>query len=312
MSYMGILPINKPRGMTSHDVVFKARKILKMKKIGHTGTLDPEVDGVLVLCLGQATKLVEYLMDGEKIYHGEITLGVSTETEDAHGAVVDTTPVEAPLSMAEIDEKMASMTGLIQQIPPMYSAVKVKGKRLYEYARAGEEVERPVREAQIHSFVRTSEPVYDAAAKTQSWSFDVHCGKGTYVRTLAVDLGEKLGFPAHMSDLRRLATSGFNIEEAVTLEELAEAVEAGTELEHIYPMDRIKASMPHLVVGADKVFNIEHGQVVPDDFFGEPLKELTAIFNEAGTLLAIYGPHPSKPNLLKSAKGFHYEEEVNA
>ena len=107
MSYMGILPINKPRGMTSHDVVFKARKILKMKKIGHTGTLDPEVDGVLVLCLGQATKLVEYLMDGEKIYHGEITLGVSTETEDAHGAVVDTTPVEAPLSMAEIDEKMA-------------------------------------------------------------------------------------------------------------------------------------------------------------------------------------------------------------
>ena len=111
---------------------------------------------------------------------------------------------------------------------------------------------------------------------------------------------------------RRLIEEDINNITTISLEELAEAVEAGTELEHIYPMDRIKASMPHLVVGADKVFNIEHGQVVPDDFFGEPLKELTAIFNEAGTLLAIYGPHPSKPNLLKSAKGFHYEEEVNA
>lgn len=307
MTFTGIIPINKPRGMTSHDVVFKARKILKMKKIGHTGTLDPEVDGVLVLCLGQATKLVEYIMDGEKRYHGEITLGYATETEDAYGEKVSEKPVDEPISTELIDQAMATMVGQLQQIPPMYSAVKVNGKRLYEYARAGLKIERPVRQVQIHSFKRTTEPIYDEITKTQRWSFDVHCGKGTYVRTLAVDLGEKLGYPAFMSNLSRTETGGFKLEEAVALEALAEAVENGTVEEYIYPMDRIQRIMASIVIGEDKYFEITHGQVVSDDFFGQAVTGIVAIFDDNKRLLAIYQPHPTKEGRLKPVKVFHYE-----
>ena len=167
----GILPLWKEKGMTSFDCVYKVRKLLKTKKVGHSGTLDPEVDGVLPICIGKATKVVENLHEANKVYQGEITLGFSTETEDAHGKVVATTPIKTPFSVQEIDEKMQSFIGEITQIPPMYSAVKVNGKRLYEYARAGEEVERPVRKATIYNFRRISEPVYNGETKTQSWKF---------------------------------------------------------------------------------------------------------------------------------------------
>ena len=186
----GILPLWKEKGMTSFDCVYKVRKLLKTKKVGHSGTLDPEVDGVLPICIGKATKVVEYLHESNKVYQGEITLGFSTETEDAHGEIVSSSPIEIPFSIQEIDEKMQNFIGEITQIPPMYSAVKVNGKRLYEYARAGEEVERPVRKATIYNFRRISEPVYNEETKTQSWMFEVSCSKGTYVRTLSVDLGK--------------------------------------------------------------------------------------------------------------------------
>lgn len=140
----GILPLWKERGLTSHDCVFKLRKILHMKKIGHSGTLDPDVDGILPICVGRATKVVEFLTDSGKVYEGEITLGYSTTTEDASGEIVDLTPVEKVLSNELIDSTMQTFIGEITQIPPMYSAVKVNGKRLYEYARNGETVERPV------------------------------------------------------------------------------------------------------------------------------------------------------------------------
>ena len=208
----GILPLWKERGMTSHDCVFKLRKILRTKKVGHGGTLDPDVDGILPICVGKGTKVIEFLTDSGKIYEGEIALGYSTTTEDASGEVVDSQPLSRPFTLAEIDEAMAQLTGTITQVPPMYSAVKVNGKRLYEYARNNETVERPQRIAEIATFKRTSAPVWDAEKGTQKWRFYVECGKGTYVRTLSVDTGKLLGVPAHMSDLTRTASAGFSKE----------------------------------------------------------------------------------------------------
>ena len=218
----GILPLWKEKGMTSFDCVYKVRKILKTKKVGHSGTLDPEVDGVLPICIGKATKVVENLHEANKVYQGEITLGFSTETEDAHGKVVSTTPIETPFSVQEIDEKMQGFIGEITQIPPMYSAVKVNGKRLYEYARAGEAVERPSRKATLYDFKRISEPVYNEDRKTQSWKFEVSCSKGTYIRTLSVDLGKSLGVEAHMSQLTRVKSGPFQTEDCITLQQLNE------------------------------------------------------------------------------------------
>lgn len=214
----GILPLWKERGMTSHDCVFKLRKILHTKKIGHGGTLDPDVEGVLPICVGKGTKVIEYMVDSGKTYEGEITLGFATTTEDVSGEIVEKKPVTTPLSTEQIDQAMAEMTGEITQIPPMFSAVKVNGKRLYEYARNGEEVERPQRKAMIYSFERTSEPIFNESAQTQSWRFKVVCGKGTYVRTLSVDTGKKLGYPAHMSDLTRTASGGLQAAQCLTLD----------------------------------------------------------------------------------------------
>lgn len=149
----GIIPLWKERGMTSHDCVFKLRKILHTKKVGHTGTLDPEVEGVLPICIGRATKLAEYVTDEGKVYVAEITLGKSTTTEDATGETVNTKEL-AEISAAELQAALTKLTGKITQIPPMFSAVKVNGKKLYEYARAGIEVERPSRQVDIYSLIR--------------------------------------------------------------------------------------------------------------------------------------------------------------
>ena len=197
----GIINLRKEAGMTSHDAVFKLRKILKTKKIGHGGTLDPDVVGVLPIAVGKATRLVEFMQEEGKIYEGEITLGCSTTTEDASGDILERTPVMELLEEALIDEAMESMTGEIRQIPPMYSAVKVNGRKLYEYARAGQEVERPERQVTIYSFERTSPISYED--EQARFRFRVKCSKGTYVRTLSVDLGAKLGFASHMSQLTR-------------------------------------------------------------------------------------------------------------
>ena len=221
----GIINLKKEAGMTSHDAVFKLRKILGTKKIGHGGTLDPDVVGVLPIAVGKATRMVEFMQDEGKVYEGEITLGYSTTTEDASGEVVAETPVLSPLDEKLVDEAIASLTGPITQIPPMYSAVKVNGRKLYEYARAGQEVERPERQVTIYSFERTSPISYED--KLARFTFRVKCSKGTYIRTLSVDLGEKLGYAAHMSHLTRTSAAGLNLEDALTLEEVAEKVQAG-------------------------------------------------------------------------------------
>lgn len=216
----GILALYKERGMTSNDAVFKCRKIFKTRKVGHSGTLDPNVDGVLPICIGKATKVVNYMMDSGKIYQGQIILGFATETEDLDGAVVDKKELTRPFTSEEIDQAMSALTGDLIQIPPMYSAIKVNGRRLYDYARKGEEVKRPKRKIHVDYFKQTRASIFDDQKMQQTIFFEVGCGRGTYVRTLAVDLGKKLGFPAVMSDLTRLKSGGFTIGQAVSLEQL--------------------------------------------------------------------------------------------
>ena len=230
----GIINLKKEAGMTSHDAVFKLRRILGTKKIGHGGTLDPDVVGVLPIAVGKATRMVEFMQDEGKVYEGEITLGYSTTPEDASGEVVAETPVLSLLDETIVDQAIASLTGSITQIPPMYSAVKVNGRKLYEYARAGQEVERPERQVTIYSFERTSPISYED--KLARFTFRVKCSKGTYIRTLSVDLGEKLGYEAHMSHLTRTSAAGLQLEDSLTLEEIAHKVEAG-ELDFLHPLE---------------------------------------------------------------------------
>lgn len=301
--FNGILPVWKEKGMTSHDVVFKLRRILKMKKIGHTGTLDPEVEGVLLVCLGQATKLVEFLMDGEKIYQGEITLGYSTETEDAHGEIVEEKPVMAPLSNEVIDAAMAKFKGNITQIPPYYSAVKVNGRRLYEYARAGETVERPRRIAKIDYFKRTNETVFDSETQQQKWQFEVKCGKGTYVRTLAVDLGTKLGYPSHMSQLIRIATGGVSANQTLRLAEIQEKMDNHKIDDILLPIESGLTQFPQLAMTRAQFEDVMNGKVLVANYFGKVLTEPTVLTLD-GKVKAIYQPHPTQAGLIKPQKMF--------
>lgn len=299
----GILPLWKERGQTSHDCVFKLRKILQTKKIGHSGTLDPDVDGVLPICIGKGTKVVEYLVDSGKRYTGEITLGSSTTTEDASGEIVEAMMIDVPFTVEEIDEAMAQMTGTITQIPPMYSAVKVNGKRLYEYARNNETVARPQRQAVISSFKRISEPVYDRNNGTQSWRFEVSCGKGTYVRTLAVDTGKILGVPAHMSDLTRLASGGFTQEQAVTIEEVSVAMENGSIADLLLPIEYGVADFAHVAIDQELWRKVRNGMRLSYQDLGltDRPDQLIAIFYQ-DQLVSIYKAHDKYHDIVKPAK----------
>ncbi len=299
----GILPLWKERGMTSHDCVFKLRKILKTKKIGHTGTLDPDVDGVLPICVGKATKVVEYMMETGKGYIGEITLGYSTTTEDRSGEIVERVRVEAIPALEAIDDAMKHMEGTITQIPPMYSAVKVNGKKLSEYARAGETVERPVRLAEIKQFKRTSDLVIDEENGTVSWTFEVACGKGTYVRTLAVDLGEKLGFPAHMSDLTRILSGTFKPSDCLTLEQVAEKMEQLEIEKHLFPLEFGLKELPSFDITEDLWDKVKNGAVLPIDTVPKDLNvSMPIVFTYLQKAVSIYAVHPSKKDYLKPVK----------
>ncbi|NME41437.1 tRNA pseudouridine(55) synthase TruB [Lactobacillus agilis] len=240
----GILALYKERGMTSNDAVFKCRKLFKTRRVGHSGTLDPNVDGVLPICVGKATKVVNYLMDSGKVYMGQIILGFATETEDLDGAVVEQQRLVRPFSDQEIDQAMQALCGDLIQIPPMYSAIKVNGRRLYDYARKGEEVVRPKRQIHVDYFKQTKPSSFDEKSGQQTIFFEVGCGKGTYVRTLAVDLGKKLGVPAVMSDLTRLKSGGFMIGQAVSLAQL-ESLSADQLAQALAPIDHALGAFAH-------------------------------------------------------------------
>ncbi|WP_413527111.1 tRNA pseudouridine(55) synthase TruB [Marinilactibacillus psychrotolerans] len=297
----GIIPLWKEKGMTSHDCVFKMRKILKTKKIGHSGTLDPDVEGVLPIAIGKATKVIEYMVDSKKTYEGEITLGYSTTTEDRSGEVVSSKPVDSDLSIEDIDKIMSSFIGEIIQTPPMYSAVKVNGKRLYEYARAGEKIERPSRAVNIYNYERTSDVNYNKIANTASFAFKVSCSKGTYVRTLAFDTGESLGFPAHMSKLIRTESSGYQSSDSFTLAQVKEAMD-NLEIEKIIkPLETVLTPFSAYELNEEEWNRVRNGALIPKaEIPGN--KKMPVVFYIKQKAVAIYSDHPTKLDLLKPIK----------
>lgn len=254
----GIIPLYKERGMTSFDCVSRLRRILHTKKIGHSGTLDPNVDGVLPICVGQATKVVEFLMASGKQYVGELLVGQATTTQDLDGEVVAQKPVTAPIDEDTIKQAMQELTGDIVQIPPMYSAIKVNGKKLYEYARAGETVERPKRHVHIACFEMTASS-YDEKKQQQRIRFVVDCSKGTYVRTLAYDLAEKLGYPGVMSSLTRTKSGGFELDQTLSLSDIQDAMEAQIMNRYVYPMDYALQNYPHLELTEAQWKKVQNG-----------------------------------------------------
>ena len=237
----GIIVINKEKGFTSNDVVQVLRGILRMKKIGHTGTLDPDAEGVLPVCLGKGTKLVNMLTDRDKEYIAEARLGISTDTEDMSGKVIKRFDIPEGKEPSEeaLKEALSSFIGGYDQIPPMYSAKKVNGRKLYDLAREGQVVERKPCRVEIHDISLES---YDFPV----FRFSVRCGKGTYIRSLIRDTGEKLGMGAAMESLIRTEASGFKLDEALTLKEVEELMARGEAESHIINPDRVFADLPSI------------------------------------------------------------------
>ena len=280
--FNGIISIYKEKGYTSHDVVAKARRILSEKKIGHTGTLDPQAEGVLPLCIGQATKVVQYITDADKCYEAEVILGAYTTTEDQTGEIVETFDVK--VTREEIEQVVASFKGTYHQIPPMYSAIKLNGVRLYELARKGIVVERPKREVKI----------YDC--KIISWLTDkqfkiqVHCSKGTYIRTLCTDIGQKLGCGAYMGDLLRTKAGMFTLENSISLGDLETDKE--NIAQYLYPLEEIFSQYPKVHIKSSASKRLCNGnKLTEDDFFdleAKPYQEFVRVYNSNGAFVALY------------------------
>ena len=250
----GILVIDKPAGWTSHDVVAKTRGITRQRRIGHTGTLDPMATGVLVLCLGQATRLVEYMTRHDKRYEGEITLGVTTDTDDAEGAELARATVPH-LNELDLRRLEASFSGELLQRPPAYSAIKVDGKRAYAIARAGGVVELRSRPVTIHELRLTR-------VAADRLRIEAHCGPGTYVRSIARDIGELAGCGGHLSALRRTAVGDVTLRDATTLEALPEAVADGSLGNLLLQPDEGVADMRAVIVLASQAALLRRGAVV--------------------------------------------------
>ncbi|MFB4162711.1 tRNA pseudouridine(55) synthase TruB [Alteribacillus sp. JSM 102045] len=291
----GIVPLYKPKGMTSHDCVMRCRRIYETKKVGHTGTLDPDVEGALPICIGKATKVAEYITFLPKQYEAEVTLGMSTTTEDASGEVVENKPVQTVLTKESIETVFRQFLGKQRQTPPMYSAVKVNGKKLYEYAREGLTIDRPSKMIDIYDLSLREETLNHSDEKA-SFRFRVTCSKGTYIRTLAVDIGKALGYPAHMSFLKRIKSGPFAAKECYTLEEIQQKKDAGMLEKTIHPIHKALQHLEHIEVDektADKVLN---GSVMPA---WKQTEDSIFLFLYKGEALAIYQHHPRKPGLIK-------------
>ncbi|MEK5430335.1 tRNA pseudouridine(55) synthase TruB [Lysinibacillus sp. FSL R7-0073] len=297
----GILPLWKERGMTSHDCVFKLRKILRTKKVGHTGTLDPGVEGVLPICIGQATRIAEYLTDAGKTYEAIISIGRTTTTEDAEGETVSQDPSVKKVSREQLQVVLASLTGVIEQTPPMFSAVKVNGKRLYEYARKGETVERPTRQVTIYALELLDEK---ESYEGQEITFPVRiaCSKGTYIRTLAVQIGEALGYPAHMKELVRTASGTFTRDNCFTLAQVAELMDAEQVTTCILPVEYALTDYPYIEITSANEKEIFNGQVLPADTLLKIHDKI--VFGISGKAVAVYQAHPTKAGLMKPHKMF--------
>jgi tRNA pseudouridine55 synthase len=251
----GVLLLDKPNGIGSNAALQKARWLYNAAKAGHTGTLDPLATGLLPLCFGEATKFAGELLDADKAYRATLRLGVTTDTADAEGRILTTLPVS--VSERQLRDAMAGFVGAIEQVPPMYSALKRDGKPLYEYARAGIELERAARRITIHSLALVSFAGDEAV-------LDVDCSKGTYIRTLAADLGARLGCGAHLTALRRTRIGGLDLAAATTLAQL-EALAVDERDARLASADALLASMPAALLDGDETRQITHGQAIRHD-----------------------------------------------
>ena len=236
----GVLLIDKPEGVTSHDVVGKVRRLYNTRRVGHTGTLDPMATGVLVVLIGRAAKAAEYLVSDSKVYRATLRLGITTDTEDTTGTVL-TESNDIP-DAAQVAKTVSSFLGTTKQVPPMYSALKVGGQKLVDLARRGIEIEREAREITIHRI--TCEPIDE-----RSYALEVACSSGTYIRTLCADIGKVLGCGGAMASLRRMETGGFSLAECHTLEAL-EALDSEARLAALVPTEALFSALPSLKLPA--------------------------------------------------------------
>ncbi|WP_068807412.1 tRNA pseudouridine(55) synthase TruB [Thauera phenolivorans] len=266
----GVLLLDKPQGLSSNTALQTARRLFNAAKAGHTGTLDPMATGLLPLTFGEATKFSQMLLDADKTYEAEVRLGVDTDTGDAEGTVLATRPVA--VERAALEAVLSRFRGEIEQIPPMYSALKRDGKPLYEYARAGIELERPSRRVTIHVLELLD---FDG----ERFRIRVGCSKGTYVRSLAMDIGAALGCGAHLSALRRTGIGPFEVAEAVTLERLESADETGRD-RLLAPADALVRHLGAITLDAGVAAALLQGRVVRP-----------GAADAGGTLVRVYGPH---------------------
>ena len=281
----GIFNIYKEKGFTSHDVVAIVRRTIHMKKVGHTGTLDPDAEGVLPVCVGKATKLSDVIMDGRKSYRAMLRLGITTTTEDASGEVLETKEVD--FNEDKIREVVASFIGRLEQVPPMYSAVKVNGKKLYELAREGKEIERKSRTIEVYDIrIRQFLP-------PDRVEIDVDCSKGTYIRTLCSDIGKALGCGGHMAELLRTRTGAFSLENAIKLAELKALAEQEKVEEVLLTMEEALEDFPMVKVSEKSQKFLYNGGKIQERFLTEKPAVLTegeivATYDHENNLVGLY------------------------
>lgn len=281
--YNGVINIYKEKGYTSHDVVAKLRGILKMKKIGHTGTLDPDAEGVLPVCLGSATRLCEILTDKEKIYETVLLLGKETDTQDISGKVLSEHNVS--VSEDEVRSVIEGFVGPYEQIPPMYSALKVSGRKLYELAREGKTVERKARLVEIYEI-----DILEIALPRVKMR--IRCSKGTYIRTLCHDIGERLFCKGCMETLVRTRVSCFRIEEAILLDDVEQMVKEGRIAQHILAVDAVLKEYPACMVQKEFSRFVYNGNsFLPENLENEtdvPRQGMVRVYDWSGRFVAVY------------------------
>lgn len=277
----GVVILNKPKGYTSQDAIRVVRGILKAEKVGHTGTLDPDATGVLPVCVGKATKIAEMIMAADKVYKAHLVFGSETDTQDASGKVTRTFSYTYDEEAAR--KAALSFVGKLSQTPPMYSAIKHHGQKLYDLARAGVEIERPVREVEVYSL-----EVLDV--DETGMTIRCHCSKGTYIRTLCEDIGKKLGYGAYMESLCREKTGPYSLEDAYTLEELEELAREGNTKACIQDLNSLFASLPVVRVPREDEAYLESGNYLtyPSEEVGGNIGDLCRMQTQDGRLLALY------------------------
>lgn len=280
----GILNINKATGMTSHDVVAKVRKLLKQRRVGHAGTLDPAASGVLPICVGLGTRVAEYLSESGKAYQATLTFGIVTDTYDIEGEVIRTGDA-SHLTPQHLIDLFPRFLGPQLQHPPLYSAIKLQGQPAYKRVRAGEDITLAARPIEISQL-----QLLDwQAGTTPHATLAVTCSKGTYIRSLAYDMGEQLGCGAHLSSLVRTRSGPFTLAECVTLDGVAQAIEQGTVAQLLLPADRVLASYPALYLDATTTAAVLHGNAFQHPAAQQlaPETTLARVYDEEGHFLAI-------------------------